>query len=480
VALKVLAVHGSGVADEQFHKRFFLEAKACARLKHPNTITIHDYGCTEDGTYYIAMELLEGKTLLGLIRNEGDLHEPTAIDIAMQVCRSLAEAHDQGLVHRDLKPSNVFITERDDNPYFVTVLDFGLVKLPGSDDQSITRSGTLLGSPKYMSPEQVVGVQVDHMSDIYSFGVLLFYMLAGKPPFEGNSDFETMRSHVIEPAPRVNEFREKAPISEALEQLVGRCLEKSRLDRFPSMKAVADALMACRGEEASAVRPTSVRSEQQRETGQPRTDRISLTLLETPASKRSESRPKRRPAAALIAAVLLAAGAITWAVWPAEPGTPEGRPGPDLVPSSEEPATVADLPRAPSAGEPSTHPGETRTTVRSDPTGAEVWRDEEMLGTTPLEVDVPAEGSRVFDLRLPGHAPERLEIVDGLPPAVIGLTALAPGPASATTPPGRRPANSPNSPSRMRRPGVDMAGESEPEGPRWPTTTSDNRDPWAQ
>ncbi|MEM7609063.1 MAG: serine/threonine-protein kinase [Myxococcota bacterium] len=154
VALKILdtdQLEGQA-AIEDFQKRFFLEAAAVAKLQHPNTVVVYDYGKTDDDDLFIAMELLEGENLHDTLKREKTLSARRAAHIALQVCGSIGGAHDQGMVHRDLKPSNIMLTPRGNDPDFVKVLDFGLVK---QEDNGLTQSGALLGTPRYMAPEQI-------------------------------------------------------------------------------------------------------------------------------------------------------------------------------------------------------------------------------------------------------------------------------------------------------------------------------------
>ena len=151
VAVKVLALGYDEELDPAFEKRFFLEASACSQLSHPNTVRIFDYGVADGETCYIAMEYIEGETLLRLIQQEAPLDPLRITHIVRQICASLDEAHTAGLVHRDLKPSNVLLTSHGQEDDFAKVLDFGLVKRTG-DGEELTRSGLFLGSPKYMSP----------------------------------------------------------------------------------------------------------------------------------------------------------------------------------------------------------------------------------------------------------------------------------------------------------------------------------------
>src|ERR1700722_3379276 len=181
-AVKVLNPSYSGGQDPEFHKRFFLEASVASRLTHPNTVTIFDYGKTDDGIYFMAMEFLDGVTLHRAIRQATFLPEDRAAHIARQICRALREAHAHGVIHRDLKPANIYLVEHGDERDFVKVLDFGLVKNVSGDSrgEELTQTGLFMGSPKYMAPEQIRGDRVDLRTDIYALGVILYEMITGK------------------------------------------------------------------------------------------------------------------------------------------------------------------------------------------------------------------------------------------------------------------------------------------------------------
>ncbi len=185
-AVKVLNPNYSGEHDPEFHKRFFLEASIASKLTHPNTVTIFDYGRTDDDVYFMAMEYLDGKTLHRAIREAGAFPEERVGHIARQICRALREAHAHGVIHRDLKPANIYLVSHGDEDDFVKVLDFGLVKNVSERDEAedLTQTGLFMGSPKYMAPEQIRGDRVDARTDVYSLGIILYEMLTGKVPFD--------------------------------------------------------------------------------------------------------------------------------------------------------------------------------------------------------------------------------------------------------------------------------------------------------
>ncbi len=247
-ALKVLSPNYEGNRDPEFNKRFSLEASTAARLSHANTVTIFDYGKDEArDVYYIAMEYLDGRTLHRAIHEEGSIPEARAINIAQQICRSAHEAHEIGVVHRDLKPGNVLLVERGDEPDFVKVLDFGLVKDVTGKGQDLTQTGVFMGSPKYMAPEQVTSGEISARTDVYAVGVILYEMLCGKPPFEKRQSMSTLIAHVNDPPPPLSVRNPKASNSPAIEAVVMCCLEKSPDKRYASMRELIKALKIAGG-----------------------------------------------------------------------------------------------------------------------------------------------------------------------------------------------------------------------------------------
>jgi eukaryotic-like serine/threonine-protein kinase len=225
--------------------RFEREVRSAARLSHPNTIEIYDYGHTEDGTCYYVMELLHGMSLADLVQTHGPIPPGRLIYLLRQVCAGLAEAHELGLVHRDLKPANVFVAVRGGESDVVKVLDFGLVKLtqdPGAVELSSDK--TVTGTPLFMAPEQIIGDRtLDGRADIYALGVLMYAALTGKLPFTAETPFAVMMAHVRDPVTAPGQVRSDLPAD--LEEVVLRCLAKKPEDRYPTVKALREALDAC-------------------------------------------------------------------------------------------------------------------------------------------------------------------------------------------------------------------------------------------
>lgn len=246
IALKVLEIgQREGDEAESFRQRFFREAAICAKLTHPNTVRIFDYGKTEDGIFFIAMELLEGLTLRQVLTSDAPLEPWRVIELTLQICGSLAEAHGLGLVHRDLKPSNIILTKHADGREFVNILDFGLVKDIGVEAATeATQAGVILGSPMYMSPEQILQSQLDGRSDIYSLGVTLFSAFTGRKPFRQESALALMNCHLNVPPPPFAEVNPELDLPASLEWITRTCLQKDPARRFASVKELARALRA--------------------------------------------------------------------------------------------------------------------------------------------------------------------------------------------------------------------------------------------
>src|SRR5271156_2483736 len=241
-AIKVLNPNYAGEHDPEFHKRFFLEASIASKLTHPNTVTIFDYGRTDDDIYYMAMEYLEGHTLHRAIREAGSFPEERGAHIARQICRALREAHSLGVIHRDLKPANIFLVEHGDETDFVKVLDFGLVKDVSGEGEDLTQTGLFMGSPKYMAPEQIRGDKVDARTDIYALGIIMYEMITGKVPFDRPNSVNILMAHVNEDAPPMRQMNPNTQVSPAFEETIARCMAKNPDQRFRSMDEVLGAL----------------------------------------------------------------------------------------------------------------------------------------------------------------------------------------------------------------------------------------------
>lgn len=240
VAMKVMRsdILSNPVAIERFKR----EALAIARLKHPRIVSIYDYGVAPEVGAYIVMEYLEGRPLNAEVKAMGPLPLEQGIRWMRQVCSAVAVAHSAGVIHRDLKPHNIFLETTQDGP-FVKVLDFGLAKLQRGSEEgigSLTKSGTLVGSPPYMSPEQCEDLPLDAQSDIYSLGCVFYEMVAGRTPFVGSSPIDTLVKHMNEvPAPP-SSYNPDVP--SAVDAVLLKALSKHKHDRYASATEFGQAL----------------------------------------------------------------------------------------------------------------------------------------------------------------------------------------------------------------------------------------------
>jgi serine/threonine-protein kinase len=232
VAVKVL--NPRFVEDDAAQVRFRREAKAAGRLQHANAVAVTDFGQTTDGYVYIVMELLEGRTLRDVLAKEAPLDTARAVALMLQTAAAVGAAHEAGIIHRDLKPANIFIVQNSEVPAVVKVLDFGIAKLAAEhldddDPKTLTLIGAMIGTPRYMSPEQCDGAELTPAADVYSLGVILYEMLTGVVPFSGSTPLAIAMKHTTE-APRP--LREViTSIPPALEEVVLHALEKNPEDR---------------------------------------------------------------------------------------------------------------------------------------------------------------------------------------------------------------------------------------------------------
>ncbi len=475
-ALKVLNPNYSGEHDPEFHKRFFLEASMTSKLTHPNTVTIFDYGRADDDIYYMAMEYLEGHTLHRAIRHAGHFPEERAAHVARQVCRALREAHSLGIIHRDLKPANVYLVEHGDEPDFVKVLDFGLVKnVADANGEELTQAGLFMGSPKYMAPEQVNGDRVDARTDIYALGVILYEMLTGKVPFDSATSVSILMAQVKEDAAPMKKTNPSIDVSAAMEETVVRCMAKSPDDRFRSMdevlaslKRVATSTLSTgapangAGTDSPAHSPTGsgplppsspsgsqVGRTSGAHTGSGTTSEVGS--FPSPLSVTSGSNggpashapltstpPPRAGSKGMLVAAVLGALAVagTIAFVSMRPGTGGAvmQPSPAVSPSTPEPA--APSPALPAA------PAFAKVRVNSDPDGASVKEDGvELCTSTPCDIlykgpDADAAREHKLTVSRQGYKSESRSIRVGDSPvavklAKVELPRVAPQPAPA-------------------------------------------------
>jgi eukaryotic-like serine/threonine-protein kinase len=233
VAIKVL--HQRLVEDEAARVRFQMEARAAVLLRHSNAVAVTDFGQTSEGCVYIVMELLEGRTLREILGREAPLETARAISMMLQAADGVAAAHEAGIIHRDLKPSNILVTQSADQPAVVKVLDFGIAKLDAGefdnadDVTTLAQRNLVLGTPRYMAPEQSNGAELTPAADVYSLGVILYEMLTGMAPFTGSTREEVAQKHANDQPHSPREI--VAAIPKDVEHVVLHALEKQPSDR---------------------------------------------------------------------------------------------------------------------------------------------------------------------------------------------------------------------------------------------------------
>jgi eukaryotic-like serine/threonine-protein kinase len=458
VALKVLARHLS--EDPNQVTRFNQEAQNSSRLRHPNTIRVFDFGRAEQGHLYLAMEYLEGMELSKVLKRDAPLPAERAVHILRQIAKSMAEAHNIGLIHRDVKPDNIFLSNVYGEHDFVKVLDFGIAKVVNDEDlANLTQTGFICGTPTYLAPEIAMGTSITPATDIYSIGVVAYQMLVGRPPFKADTPIAVVMKHIHDQVPP---FAPEQPVPLGLQRLVMEMLSKDPNERPATADVLLDRLselmepvtsgrmrgsapppLPLNSQEASTSEVVSVggRGAETAPAGTPMTPEqrnAQTSALPSPRGLRPEvleqSKSKRLLVAAL-AALGVAAALFAWPTntpnskaaadqVPAAAPVPTSEPGEHQVGAGTSPTTVE------SREAPVVHGVEQRVTLRSVPAGAVVHEGEAQLGVTPLDVVTSGgeHSSRQVVLRLDGFE-EQPVTLDGSR-TLIEIT-LVP---SATTP----------------------------------------------
>ncbi len=305
VAVKVL--HEDLTALAELRARFEREARVLSALTHPHVVSISDYGIDEDRPFLV-MEVLEGHTLEEVVR-EDPIEPDRALAIARQILRGLAFAHSKGIAHRDLKPANVFLSRMPDGSEHVKLLDFGLARMvqpdgEADDQPTLTTRGVVFGTPAYMSPEQASGSEVDERSDVYSAGVLLFELLAGRRPFLGDTRAELLRAHLMAPVPRLASVRPELRVSPDLADVIDVAMAKEPSERYPDARDMLAAIDAIEPPLAWLV-PY---------------DQLSEAPTQMSGAPVARPRAKRRARWPVAVGALLAAGVLGWQLRPASEG----------------------------------------------------------------------------------------------------------------------------------------------------------------
>jgi len=349
VAVKVMSREIS--TDLESIKRFQREAKLTSRLTHPNTIRVYDFGMTDDDHLYLVMELLEGRELGQELDNSPTIAAHRAVAIAIQILRALREAHQRDIVHRDLKPDNVFLRDVPGEGEVIKVMDFGIAKSVRGDVSQVTSTGTLIGTPAYMSPEQARGEPLDGRSDIYTVGTMLFEMVCGQLPFpvqEGDTAVQVLIAKITRKPPTLASIAPDVPDVDALSEIIERFLKVSRGDRPRDADAAIAALESWQKRDQTiitpAVAPPPERRPSRAVSRRRAVNENARTVASTPRPRKSSRRaPAARPRPAPTAPASAAKGVgepsatvISQAPPPASPVSPP----PQSVSNQPEPETV--------------------------------------------------------------------------------------------------------------------------------------------
>lgn len=447
IALKTL--HPQLAMAPTFFERFKREAEIASRLKHPNIITIYDFGRTPQGLCYFVMELLEGESLRERVRRDGPLTLREAAAVIEQVAEGVGHAHHQNVIHRDLKPHNIMLTEVDGAEY-VKVLDFGLVKaIEQEEDEQLTSTGQVLGTPQYMPPEQAGGDLVDRRSDLFSLTGVFYYCLTGRSPYGANNVKKALTLGLAGNLERIDTLRHGAPVPEAIEQFVAKGLKPEKDDRFQTAEELIAALRAAMAGVPEAVldavpsspgagshEPGSGASSASRRQAATRSKvkavsssrAIPRSASRMDVAAREEPGPPARSSRAILitltaAALMLAGGAVVW--WPgrSQPKTPIREP------NASKPSVAAEP----------VEPKPLLVTLHTTPEGAEVLDGDALVGRTPLTLNLERGVVRTFLFRLSGYRDlQRTLRIEGDQDLTLPLEPIAPKPTSAPRPTKRK------------------------------------------
>ena len=420
LAVKVLRPDVS--TDEEIITRFRQEAQSASAIGNEHIIDITDFGTLPTGATYFVMEYLDGQDLTGAIETSRPMPATRTIHIAKQLCRALGAAHEQGIVHRDLKPDNIFLVRRSGDHDFVKVLDFGIAKV-GGGTKKLTKAGQVFGTPHYMSPEQCAGTAVDHRTDIYALGVILYEMTAGQVPFDADNLMGILTKHMYETPLPPHELPPPVDVPPGLEAIILKCLAKKPEQRYQSMGELGEDLeRAAAGSTPNAVvdgleRDSSAATGTRDATGQYPHEGHGPIALGVGGEL-----PRRFPWALVAGGALLVVGAIAAAIAVVVGGNDDDTTTetpvavvpttPYQVGTGEEAAAggTNEATNAAAPAEGATEATE-KVTIGSDPEGAEVWRGDALLGNTPLDIDRPASGEQVeLTLRRAGHVQQSVRI----------------------------------------------------------------------
>ncbi len=432
VALKVL--RGEMAQDQELNDRFLQEARAASAIGNQHIVDISDFGKLPDGSTYFAMEFLDGKSLGTLLLEEkGPMAVPRLCRIAKQIAQGLSAAHAASIVHRDLKPDNLMLITRGREREFVKILDFGIAKV-GSATKKMTRAGSVFGTPHYMSPEQAAGATVDHRTDIYALGVILYEMASGKVPFDADNFMGILTQHMYKAPVPIRALVPEIDVPAGLDAIVLKCLTKKPEGRYPGM----DDLIVDLEKLEHGVLPDAVGEMMARSGGfNVPADYFRSSAMPAPVPGEPAQARKRWPLYATIAAVASGAGlvALVLARSPSTPAQTSSAASAVVaapVPVVPAPAATVTTAPAPSATAPAQVTHEVLVSV--SPNDATITRDGTDLGPSPLVLHMSDGESATLVLTRKGYKPKTVKVDGRAPRESLALDPVS-GPA--------RPASAP-------------------------------------
>ncbi len=457
-------------ANMEARARFTQEAHAASQLDHENIVTISDFGVTSDQRPFFVMELLRGQTL-GQRLDAGPMSLEEIVSVAVPMGRALSYAHDEGIVHRDVKPENIFLVQRSQNRWSVKVVDFGIAKTPMNP--KLTKMGQTLGSPMYMAPEACRGEDVDHRADVYSFGIILYEMMCGHPPFQDESLLKVLQYQISQPLPRPCDVN--PALDPALGAVLERALEKSPLARYQSIDDVLEDLQAALPPGADrllieaqygttkAFRATPFPSASQPipVLSNPSSQDLPAVMMPAPVVLAATAAPaptsRRRLVIGLAGAIALVGVAIAFlGTRGSGAAPPAAADSPAVVTLPTQPTEAPPPPAARTVGR--EHAPATAThslRIESKPAGATVEVDGQVVGQTPTSIEVPIGGGSVpLVVRAEGYA-EIARMVDASIGDSLKVELQSLAPATATASAGERdqdPSGSGARPKKKRPP----------------------------
>jgi len=392
VAIKVL--RADMARDAEITERFLREARAASAIGNPHIIDISDFGTLPDGSTYFVMEFLNGIPLSALAENKEPVAVTRLIRIAAQIADGLAAAHQRDIVHRDLKPDNIFLIDRGAEKDFVKILDFGIAKV-SSGTAKLTRHGSVFGTPHYMSPEQAAGAPVDHRTDIYSLGVIMYEMASGKLPFDADNFMGILTQHMYQAPVPIRALVPPQDIPPGLEAIIMKCLSKKPEQRYQSMLELAEDLdKVTKGLVPDAVGEMMARSGGFNVPADYFKSAMPVPVPATPPALRAKNPwPLYAGIASVVAAVSIVVGIFAYGQYSTASPSPSNTPPP--LSSTPAPLPVASLDAHPASTSAAPKPPGVKTVlVVASPIDAIVFLGDTKLGVAPREVDVP-EGKTV-------------------------------------------------------------------------------------